>query len=298
MKIKSLIAGAVLVLSSPTVFAQAALLDFSSSMVSFSADFTQTVYDSDSVALQESVGRVELLRPGRFRWTYTEPSKQVIVADGVSLWVYDEDIKQVTVQPQTATLGSAPIGLLSGEKTIESEFIVTELGEEKGLKWFELEPLVKDTDFNAIYIALDGSGINAMELRDNFDQATQIKFTNFKKNATIDSTQFSFTPPESERKVQRRLSVRVLPNLPCLRMTTIKLRRMTRLKPMTLMLLSRRLILIFLPLLKVSRSWNQRRSLTALRCRSRKSDSSSAVVFSVHTSGESCQGFGPVRPIC
>lgn len=196
MKIKSLIAGAVLVSSSPTVFAQAALLDFSSSMVSFSADFTQTVYDSDSVALQESVGRVELLRPGRFRWTYTEPSKQVIVADGVSLWVYDEDIKQVTVQPQTATLGSAPIGLLSGEKTIESEFIVTELGEEKGLKWFELEPLVKDTDFNAIYIALDGSGINAMELRDNFDQATQIKFTNFKKNATIDSTQFSFTPPD------------------------------------------------------------------------------------------------------
>lgn len=196
MKIKSLITGAVLVLSSPSVFAQAALLDFSSSMVSFSADFTQTVYDSDSVALQESVGRVELLRPGRFRWTYTEPSKQVIVADGLSLWVYDEDIKQVTVQPQSATLGSAPIGLLSGEKTIESEFIVTELGEEKGLKWFELEPLVKDTDFNAIYIALDSSGINAMELRDNFDQATQIKFTNFKKNVPIDSVQFSFTPPD------------------------------------------------------------------------------------------------------
>ena len=108
MKIKLLIAGAVLVSSSPTVFAQAALLDFSSSMVSFSADFTQTVYDSDSVALQESVGRVELLRPGRFRWTYTEPSKQVIVADGVSLWVYDEDIKQVTVQPQTCLLYTSP----------------------------------------------------------------------------------------------------------------------------------------------------------------------------------------------
>ena len=195
MKIKSLIAGLALVISSPTVSAQSALLDFSSSMSSFSADFTQTVYDSDSVALQESAGRVELMRPGRFRWTYTAPSSQVIVADGLSLWVYDEDIKQVTVQPQSETLGSAPIGLLSGEKTIESEFIVTELGEEQGLKWFELEPLVKDTDFNAIYIALDSSGISAMELRDNFDQATQIKFSNFKKNATIDSVQFSFTPP-------------------------------------------------------------------------------------------------------
>ena len=137
MKIKSLIAGVVLVISSPAVFAQAALLDFSSSMISFSADFTQTVYDSDSVALQESAGKVELLRPGRFRWTYTAPSKQVIVADGLSLWVYDEDIQQVTVQPQTATLGSAPIGLLSGEKTIATEFKITELGEERGLQWFE-----------------------------------------------------------------------------------------------------------------------------------------------------------------
>ncbi len=196
MKIKSLIAGAVLVISSPVVFAQSALLDFSSSMISFSADFTQTVYDSDSVALQESAGQVELLRPGRFRWTYTAPSKQVIVADGLSLWVYDEDIRQVTVQPQSATLGSAPIGLLSGQKTIESEFTITELGEEKGLQWFELEPLVKDTDFNAIYIALDVNGISAMELRDNFDQATQIRFSNFKKNVAIDSQQFSFTPPD------------------------------------------------------------------------------------------------------
>jgi len=196
MKIKSLVAGVALVMSSPLVFAQSALLDFSSSMVSFSADFTQTVYDSDSVALQESAGSVELLRPGRFRWTYTAPSKQVIVADGLSLWVYDEDIKQVTVQPQSETLGSAPIGLLSGQKTIQSEFNISELGEEEGLKWFELEPLVKDTDFNAIYIALDANGISAMELRDNFDQATQIKFSNFKKNVAIDSVNFSFTPPD------------------------------------------------------------------------------------------------------
>jgi len=188
--------GVVLVISSPSVIAQSALLNFSDTMYSFSADFTQTVYDSDSVALQESVGSVELMRPGRFRWTYTEPTNQVIVADGLTLWVYDEDIKQVTVQPQSTTLGSAPIGLLSGQKTIESEFTVTELGEEQGLQWFELEPMVQDTDFNAIYIALDENGLNAMELRDNFEQATQIKFTNFKKNVAIDKVRFSFTPPE------------------------------------------------------------------------------------------------------
>lgn len=175
--------------------AQNALLDFSASMFSFSASFTQTVYDSDSIAIQESTGQVELMRPGRFRWTYTEPSMQLIVADGASLWVYDEDIKQVTVRPQATTLGSAPIGLLSGRRSIEAEFEVRDLGIQDGLNWFELEPIEKDTDFHTVYIALDDNGINAMELRDNFDQATQIKFTNFRKNASIPTQRFTFDPP-------------------------------------------------------------------------------------------------------
>ena len=70
------------------------------------------------------------------------------------VWVYDEDIKQVTAQPQSATLGSAPIGLLSGQRSIASDFKVTELGVENGLQWFELTPFEQDTDFNNVYIAL------------------------------------------------------------------------------------------------------------------------------------------------
>ncbi len=171
------------------------LLDFSASMRSFSANFTQTVYDSDSVILQESSGQVVLMRPGRFRWTYDEPIRQVIVADGLTLWVYDEDIKQVTMQPQSTTLGSAPIGLLSGKLAIESEFKVTELGIKDGLQWFQLEPLVQDTDFQSVFIALDDNGLIAMELRDNFDQATQIRFQNFRKNARIEDRLLRFEPP-------------------------------------------------------------------------------------------------------
>ena len=191
-----LLGALALLIFSHTATAAQALLDFSNSMYSFSADFTQTVYESDSVVLQESKGQVELMRPGKFRWTYDEPIKQVIVADGLTLWVYDEDIAQVTMQPQATTLGSAPIGLLSGQRAIESEFTIVELGERDGLEWFQLEPLVKDTDFNQVYIALDSSGLRAMELRDNFEQATQIRFNNFKKNAPFAADQFQFDLPE------------------------------------------------------------------------------------------------------
>lgn len=172
-----------------------ALLEFSNSMYSFTADFTQTVYDSDSVVLQENKGQVQLMRPGKFRWTYNEPFKQIIVADGLSLWVYDEDIAQVTVRPQRQTLGSAPIGLLSGQRALQTEFDVIFLGDRDGLQWFQLEPIVNDTDFQRVFIALDASGLRAMELRDSFEQATQIRFSNFRKNVNLDNEVFVFTPP-------------------------------------------------------------------------------------------------------
>jgi chaperone LolA len=195
---KSLSAGLVIVL---TAFGQSAiaasdLLDFTANLRSFSAAFTQTVYDSDSVPLQESSGNVELLRPGKFRWTYTDPAPQVIVADGATLWIYDEDIQQVTMQPQATTLGSAPIGLLSGQRSLQREFTITELGTDQGLQWFQLDPLVQDTDFNRVFLALDSNGLKAMELRDNFEQATQIRFDNFRKNVALDESNFLFVPPE------------------------------------------------------------------------------------------------------
>lgn len=195
-----MIASRLIALLAVTMLSQAAtaasaLTDFSASMFSFTADFTQTVYDSDSVALQESSGQVSLMRPGKFRWMYDKPIKQLIVADGLTLWVYDEDIQQVTMQPQATTLGSAPIGLLSGQREIESEFTIIDLGLKENVQWFQLEPKVQDTDFNAVYIALDDDGLRAMELRDNFGQATQIRFTNFKKNTAIAPETLQFQPP-------------------------------------------------------------------------------------------------------
>jgi len=184
-----------LLLASAATQAENALFDFSESLKSFRANFTQTVYDADSVVLQESTGVVVLARPGRFKWTYEAPINQVIVADGLTLWVYDEEIKQVTKQPQSTTLGSAPIGLLSGQRDIASEFAITELGMKDDLEWFQLQPLVSDTDFNEIFIALSSGALHAMELRDNFDQATQIVFSNFEKNISLDSEQFNFVVP-------------------------------------------------------------------------------------------------------
>ena len=43
-----------------------------------------------------SRGTFEFLRPNRFKFIYTKPFEQSIVADGQTLWLHDVDLNQVT----------------------------------------------------------------------------------------------------------------------------------------------------------------------------------------------------------
>ncbi len=172
------------------------LNEFTTSMVSYSGDFTQTVFDSKSKPIQESNGSLVMKRPGKFYWNYVKPSPQLIVADGEKIWIYDEDLAQVTVKTVDASLGPTPIMLLGGEQKLEDEFTIGEVGESDGIEWLELVPLKKDTDFEKIYMGLNDQGLVAMELRDNFGQATQIQFSNVKVNLEVDDALFVFTPAE------------------------------------------------------------------------------------------------------
>ncbi len=172
------------------------LKSFTSNLSSFSGDFTQVVYDSNSKPLQESSGFMTLQRPGKFAWNYSKPSPQLIVADGERVWVYDEELAQVTVKKMDANLGSAPILLLGNDTPLDSQFELRDLGQSDGIDWVELKPKQEDTDFEAVYLGLSEGFLAAMELRDNFGQATQIKFSNTTVNEDVDENLFRFDPPE------------------------------------------------------------------------------------------------------
>ncbi len=85
--------------------------------------------------------------------------------------------------------------LLSGDKPLHTQFTLKSLGQREGLAWVELQPIVKDTDFQWVYLGLDDKGIKVMELRDNFNQATQIIFDDLRLNHTVADALFIFTPP-------------------------------------------------------------------------------------------------------
>ena len=96
-------------------------------MKSFRAEFRQTVAGHLGEVLQTSTGRMHLERPGRLRWEVDDPYPQLVLADGDSVWVYDPDLEQVTVQPLVETLEGSPAVFLTGASAdVEAHFAVVE----------------------------------------------------------------------------------------------------------------------------------------------------------------------------
>ncbi len=164
------------------------------------ADFQQTLVDEKNRALKQAHGTLILQRPGKFRWDYAAPHRQLIIADGKKLWLYDADLEQVTVRAMDATLGATPAVLLSGDRPLQESFVITEIGirggeEWRGLEWAGLTPKADDAGFSRVWLGFDEKELRAMELTDNFGQTTLIRFSNVRRETRVDATLFTFTPP-------------------------------------------------------------------------------------------------------
>lgn len=169
---------------------------FTMELESFTADFEQSLYNGDSDLLKNDVGTLSLKRPGKFIWRYDGEGGQEFISDGKSIWMFDKELEQVTVNALDDRLGGTPLVLLMGGVPLEEQFEVTPLGESDGIDWVELVPKDNSTDFESLFIGLNQSGLAAMELRDNLGQATQIQFNNFKADVALDDEQFNFVAPD------------------------------------------------------------------------------------------------------
>ena len=161
-----------------------------------SADFVQTLRTDDNEVLQESKGRFYLSRPGKFRWSYTTPYEQEIVSDGNRVWIFDVDLQQVTVQDKSASLNNTPMALMEGKLKLREAYNVTELDHRDGIYRLKLSSKSKDVDFSELIIGVSKQGLQFMQLRDQFEQTTDIVFVELELNKTLDSDLFEFTPPE------------------------------------------------------------------------------------------------------
>ncbi|MBI2225840.1 MAG: outer membrane lipoprotein chaperone LolA [Betaproteobacteria bacterium] len=160
------------------------------------ARFAQIIVDKNMKQLQQATGTMHFARPGKFRWEYEKPYEQLIVGDGSRLWVYDKDLNQVSVRKLDQALGDSPAALLAGSNEIEKIYNLTNLGNQEGLDWVEAVPKSKENAFERIRLGFSESGLQAMELRDQFGQATVIKFAEVERNPKLSPELFKFVPPK------------------------------------------------------------------------------------------------------
>ena len=169
---------------------------FLSATQSAKGEFEQKVVDKGGRIIQQSRGTLAFQRPGKFRWTYVKPYAQLIVGDGTRVWIYDEDLRQVTVKRVDQALTSTPAALLAGNNEAMRAFRISDRGEKDGLEWLEAVPRDKEGGFERVRMGFGRGGLEAMEFYDSFGQITVLRFMSLTRNPTLEPSTFRFSPPK------------------------------------------------------------------------------------------------------
>ena len=156
--------------------------------------FTQSVVAKSGRKPQQSAGIFALQRPGKFRWSYEKPYKQLLVSDGNKLWSYDPDLNQVAVKKIGTAFGASPAALLAGQD-LDKHFELKEGAAADGLEFVEATPRGGDASFERVKIGFAANRPVSMEIHDSFGQVTVLRFTQFEPNPALPASLFRFVAP-------------------------------------------------------------------------------------------------------
>jgi outer membrane lipoprotein carrier protein len=179
-----------------------ALVDsFVNDVRTFSGNFEQTLLDANGDLLETSSGRLDIHRPGRFRWEYDSPYEQWLVADGVNIWSYDVDLAQVTVKPQSEALANTPATLLGGGKDAMDEFAIEPAAPQgspdDGLTtWVRLTPVDAESGFRHVDLGFVADTLTRMVFLDNLEQTTIVSLSQVAVDKPVDPGRFQFVVPD------------------------------------------------------------------------------------------------------
>lgn len=193
--LRFLLLGAALATGTSFAGARDELKSFTTGLKGLDGQFTQQVYDASGKRKETSSGRVSISVPRLFRWEYTKPYPQLIVADGRKVWVYDPDLQQASVREQGIEEQNSPLSALIDPGKLDQQFNVAESGSVDGLHWLTLTPKNSgDASFQSARLGFDGKGLRRMEVVDAVDQRTRIDFSGWKRNPTFSGGTFQYVP--------------------------------------------------------------------------------------------------------
>jgi outer membrane lipoprotein carrier protein len=168
----------------------------------FSADFVHTY--RGGVLRKEVVERGRLLvkKPGKMRWDYTTPEEKRFVSDGVKIYSYIPEDKQVVIssvpaddQTTTPTMFLAGKGNLARDFT--SSFVDVPAGMPEGTRALKLVPKAPQRDYDWLILDVTSStmALRGLVTADAQGGLSSFVFANLKENTGLADKEFAFKIP-------------------------------------------------------------------------------------------------------
>ncbi|GAA3934442.1 outer membrane lipoprotein chaperone LolA [Litoribacillus peritrichatus] len=165
-------------------------------MSAYSAVFDQTTMDGKGFQSQKGKGEFVLKQPGQFRWMVKEPFPQTIVSDGKSVWVYDPDLEQVSIDYLDERASKTPAVLLTGSTEEIRKHYRISASRDSLKETFVLTPKDEGSLFTLLSMNFVDEQLVEMQIEDSLGQYTKIVFTHVQINPELASDAFSVTYPD------------------------------------------------------------------------------------------------------
>lgn len=180
--------------------------EFLRTVQSARAQFTQTVTaparDGQASRPKVSSGSFEFARPNRFRFHYTRPFQQLLVADGQTLWLHDVDLQQVTARKLSQVLQGTPAAVIAAAadlRALQADFTLSAQPDTAGVQWVLAVPKGRDGQLQSIKVGLraaaQGVELVSLDILDSFGQRSVMTFSQFEANVPVPAGTFQFRPP-------------------------------------------------------------------------------------------------------
>jgi outer membrane lipoprotein carrier protein len=153
---------------------------------------------------QRAQGEWWFKKPGKLRWKYSRPTKDEYVSDGITIWYYNEEEKQVIESPlseviNTPTTTTLISGLGNLKNLFDARFSKNSPAEENNNTYFiDLLPKENSEEYSTVTIAVDKGSmlVNTIYLLDPFGNLTTIKLSDMQINDGIPDSLFKFKAPK------------------------------------------------------------------------------------------------------
>ena len=140
-------------------------------------------------------GTLQLRKPGRMRWEYTDPKGKLAVGDGKNFWTYDATQNQVEKSP-LQSVDEGPLAFLLGKLHFDKEFRNLQSKPEGADTRISGEAKSENLGFTGIEFLVTPEGRIRQVKVNRFDNSmTTYWFDQETVNPKLDDKLFAFKPP-------------------------------------------------------------------------------------------------------